>query len=117
MPSSIFDFFDIITFIFPILFFGFIGFFIYVTVLAFKENARAGRVRKYVSSQMDDVFSRVNSAIKPEEEKKKEKHSRSEFFNMQKDYAYKNVDSYANGKEILKDKNLSEAEKNVLYGK
>lgn len=36
---------------------------------------------------------------------------------MQKDFSFKKVDSYATGKEIIKDNALSEAEKNVLYGK
>ncbi|MDI9540021.1 MAG: hypothetical protein QM204_00905 [Bacillota bacterium] len=116
MPSSFFNIFNIFSVIFPILFFSFIAFFIYVTILSVRANNRVGRVSKYVSSQIDNIFSTQANTAKSES-KDEHPHSRNEFFKMQKGYSFKNVDSFANGKNTVKDKSLSEAEKNVLYGK
>ncbi len=114
MPNSFFNLFNLFSVIFPIVFFLFIAFFIYVAITAAKANASAGRVRKYVSSQFDNIMS--SQTNKPES-KEEHPHSRNEFFKMQKGYSTKNVDSFANGKGIIKDKSLSEAERNVLHGK
>ncbi|MGI6510407.1 MAG: hypothetical protein ACOX1L_07555 [Erysipelotrichaceae bacterium] len=120
MPGLLFDpfgFFDIITIIFPILFFSFIAFFIYVTITSMKANKEAGRVTRYVSSQFENILSsQANNAAKSESEKD-HPHSRNEFHKYQKKYSYKNVDSYNTDKDIIKDKSLSEAERNVLHGK
>ncbi|MGI6607595.1 MAG: hypothetical protein ACOX1F_01255 [Erysipelotrichaceae bacterium] len=110
MPNLFFSFFSLI---FPILFFS-VFFFILVTII--KETSKVNRVRKYVSSKIDDFMTLNTDSVKPKP-KKEDKHSRNEFFKMQKDYSDKKVDSFAADKEIIKDNTLSEAEKNVLYGK
>ncbi|HQB32244.1 MAG TPA: hypothetical protein PLI19_02820 [Erysipelotrichaceae bacterium] len=65
---------------------------------------------------MDNIFSQISKTLNPEP-KKEEKNSRNEFFKMQKNYSSKNVDSFTYKKESVKDASLSEAERNVLYGK
>ncbi len=110
MPDLFFSFFS---FVFPLLFFSVI-FSVIITVI--KGFSSINRVTRQVSSQANNIFSQIKTPLTPETNNEN-KHSRNEFHKMQKDFSHRKVDSFAAGKEIIKDNALSEAEKNVLYGK
>ena len=106
-------FFNLFSFLFPLIIFS-IFFSVIITII--KGFSSVNRVTRQVSSQVDNIFSQIKTPVTPNTNNETS-HSRDKFHKMQKDFSFKKVDSYATGKEIIKDNALSEAEKNVLYGK
>ena len=101
MSDLFFTFFSVI---FPLLFFSI---FFFVTVIIIKEFSSVNKIKKHFTAQ-------VISNIKPDF---KNESSRTDFFNTKKNSS--NWIAYSNltNTDVVKDKPLSEAEKNVLYGK